>query len=129
MSYCRWSTDDFQCDLYCYEHVDGTWTTHVAATRPIWTPPEGGTLLDLPDPDAGKEAFDAWAVKHKARDDALEKAEHVDIGGPYDGETFRDVTLADFKARLLHLREVGYNFPDYVLETVDEEMAESAEGL
>lgn len=26
MSYCRWSTDDFKCDLYIYEDVAGGWT-------------------------------------------------------------------------------------------------------
>ena len=126
MSYCRWSTDDFRCDLYCYEHVDGTWTTHVASNRPVWTPPEGGTWLDLPDPEDPQEARDAWMRKYRARQEALDKAERVKIGGPYDGQTFKDPTLWEFKARLLHLREVGYNFPDYVLEAVDEEMAEEA---
>lgn len=126
MSYCRWSNDDFQCDLYCYEHVDGTWTTHVATNRPVWTPPEGGTLLDIPKPDEPKEAFDAWLVKHNARHEALDKAEHVEIGGSYDGQTFKDATIDDFLARLLALREAGYNVPDYVIETVKEEVAEEA---
>lgn len=65
MSYCRWTS---QCDLYCYKHVDGTWTTHV------------------------------------------------------DDKTFKDFSLADFKARLLSLREEGYRFPDYALERIDDEM-------
>src|SRR5687767_6611694 len=39
MSYCRWSTDDFQCDLYCYEDVSGGFTTHVAGRRKIWDAP------------------------------------------------------------------------------------------
>lgn len=126
MSYCRWSTDDFQCDLYCYEHVDGTWTTHVAGNRVIWTHPEGGTLFDLPKQEEGDEAFAAWREKRLARHEAFDKAETVPIGGPYDGQTLKDATLADFKARLIELRAAGYNFPDYVLDTVDEEIAELA---
>ena len=29
MSYCRWSSDNFQCDVYCYADVSGGYTTHV----------------------------------------------------------------------------------------------------
>ena len=33
MSYCRFSSDDWQCDVYVYADVAGGWTTHVAAVR------------------------------------------------------------------------------------------------
>ena len=72
MSYCRWSTDDFACDLYCYESA-AEYVTHVKS-----------------------------------------------------GATFIDGDLAGFKARLLSLRAEGYRFPDYVLETVDGEIADGA---
>lgn len=29
MSYCRWSSDNFKCDVYVYADVSGGWTTHV----------------------------------------------------------------------------------------------------
>lgn len=35
MSYCRWSSNDFQCDLYCYEDINGGWTTHIAGSKLI----------------------------------------------------------------------------------------------
>jgi hypothetical protein len=31
LSYCRWSSDNFRCELYCYQDTCGGWTTHVAA--------------------------------------------------------------------------------------------------
>ena len=36
MSYCRWSSDDFQCDVYVYESVAGGFVTHVAANRVVF---------------------------------------------------------------------------------------------
>lgn len=45
---------------------------------------------------------------------------------PYAGERFNDGTRVAFKERLLMLREVGYRFPDWVLATIDEEIAEMA---
>jgi hypothetical protein len=33
MSYCRWSSDNYNCDLYCFEHVDGYYQTYVAGNR------------------------------------------------------------------------------------------------
>lgn len=32
MSYCRWSSDNWKCDLYCYEDANG-YITHVADNR------------------------------------------------------------------------------------------------
>ena len=35
MSYCRWSTDDMQCDLYIYDHCDGYISVNVATRRRV----------------------------------------------------------------------------------------------
>lgn len=39
MSYCRWSSMDYQCDLYIYDDVSGGLTVHVAAGRLAGTDP------------------------------------------------------------------------------------------
>jgi len=120
MSYCRWSSDNFECDLYCYQSDDG-YVTHVASKRvvgdvpplppwPIWSGGDGAMHLNQ------------WIVAVRAQHDYVDKAERIPIGLPYDGETFIDVTLGEFLARLLHLREAGYRFPDSVLDDVREEM-------
>lgn len=116
MSYCRWSSDDFSCDLYCYEHVDGTWTTHVASTRYVGEVP---TLPLFPQVADASE----WIAAKKAQTSWLSKAETAPIGLPHDGETFKDPTLEAFLSRLLALRSVGYSFPDGVLYTVRQEIA------
>lgn len=118
MSYCRWSSDNWRCDLYCYEHVDGGWTTHVAARKRVG-------LDALPNvPDVGTVDPQTWIAAYQAQMAALEKLEFADITLPHAGETFSDPTLEDFKARLLMLKELGYSFPDYVLEAVDGEIAD-----
>lgn len=124
MSYCRWSSEDFGCDLYCYESNDG-WVTHVASQRIEWTPPEGGTLYDLPKSDAGTADFEAWTARRKARSAAFDAAPMHPIGLPFDGKTFTDSTLEGFRERLLSLRAAGYQFGEYVIEAVDEEIAEA----
>ena len=48
--------------------------------------------------------------------------ERIDL--PHAGKTFNDPDLASFLARLETLREIGYVFPDHVLDQVREEMAE-----
>lgn len=118
MSYCRWSSDNWRCDLYCYEDVSGGWTTHVAANKVVGDVPKEA---DLDPPD-----FKNYITTHKAAMAYLETAERKNIGLAYDGQTFNDDTLEDFRSRLLMLRAAGYHFPDYVLEEIDEEINSEA---
>lgn len=66
MSYCRWSCDDFECDLYCYSDVSGGWTIHVAANRHVGKAPSVASAFDKP--------FDGVraAALYKAQSDWLE---------------------------------------------------------
>ena len=116
MSYCRWSSDNWKCDLYCYEDVNGGITTHVAAYRIVGDVPE--VPLSLLKEGKTKEYYDAY----KKQMDFLETAKREKIGLPYDGQSFNDPDHKSFLKRLLHLREVGYNFPDYVIEMVKEDI-------
>lgn len=121
MSYCRWSSMDFKCDLYCYEHVDGTWTTHVAGNKvvsPIF-PDAPWALLTK----GGRIGMFIWRHWHNLHMFTVRRGIRRDIGLKYDGETFKDDSPEAFKETLLMLRAEGYKFPDYVLEAVDEEIA------
>jgi len=97
MSYCRWSSGDWNCDLYCYEDARGGWTTHVAENRY------------------------KYPLKANTEFRHLEK-NLVKIDLPHAGETFNDPTLKAFRQRLVTLREIGYIFPDGVFQEVDEEI-------
>jgi hypothetical protein len=126
MSYCRWSSDDFACDLYAYESVGDTWVIHVAGNRVV------GDIPKLPPfPTAGITGKDdPWIASYhlaaKAQHEFLETAEREFIDLPFAGESLHCDTLQEFKEKMLMLREIGYNFPDYVLETIEEEMANVA---
>jgi hypothetical protein len=117
MSYCRWSSDNWKCDLYCYQHFNGTWTTHVAKNKVIGVVPEELDITSV--------SIEEWAKAHRAAMHFLETAERRPIGLRYDGKTFHDPTLEEFRDRLLHLRAEGYHFPNYVLAGIDEEIAEN----
>lgn len=117
MSYCRWSTDSFRCDLYAYECVDDTWTIHVRALR---IPDDAPRVLPFPRPGGDLQA---WIDSKRALGRYMETCEFLPINGPHDGETFKEPDLESFLARLLYLRNVGYRFPDWVLDDVREEIA------
>ncbi len=118
MSYCRWSSLNWMCDVYCYADVSGGWTTHVAGRRRVREP--------TPEPDIGAVTSREWVEAHRRTMDELDSIPLKDIGLPHDGETFDDPTLEDFRARLVTLRDLGYIVPKYTFEQIDEEIAEQA---
>lgn len=114
MAYCRFSTNDFGCDLYCYEDVMGGYTTHVAAVKVVFDQP-------LPDPvPLNHENPGVWLQRHEQVMQMAKRCGRVPIGLPYDGQTFNDATLDDFLSRLQLLRDAGYRFPDYVFDLARE---------
>ncbi len=119
MSYCRWSSDDFGCDLYCYGSDRGE-ETHVASRRIVGEIPKVGPF---PRGDAPKEEWEAFAARHKAQSEWLKTCEREPIGLAYDGESFLDHSPAEFLETLLMLRAAGYRFPDYVIEDAREEIS------
>jgi hypothetical protein len=116
MSYCRWSSEDFKCDVYAYEHCYGGYTTHVAGNR---------TVGEIPKVDWNADT-DILVAQHRAQMAFLETCERKDITLPHAGETFNDATLEEFRARLIGLKALGYHIPEYVFEQIDAEIAEAA---
>lgn len=119
MSYCRWSTDNYGCDLYCYASEEG-WVTNVAGNRPVGEVP----TLDMSLLSGPHSNLPLFVEQHRRQHKFLTRCEREPIGGPHDGETFIDEMLEKFRARLVFLRACGYRFPDCVLEDVDEELAD-----
>lgn len=118
MSYCRWSSDNWRCDLYCYEGCG--YVIHVAGRR------RAGEIPDdrWADFVQGKITAEEYVELHRLQMEALERCKLVDIDLPHAGETFYADDLETFRDKLLELRQIGYNFPDYVLEEIAQEMAE-----
>lgn len=125
MSYCRWSSDNWRCDLYCYEDVSGGFTTHVAGNRVVGEIPRDPSVLELV---RGTISDDEWTTLHRAALKFLQTAPREPIGLPHDGESFNDPDLPSFLKRITELREMGYNVPDHVFDRVQEEIAASSEG-
>lgn len=116
MSYCRFSSMDWKCDVYCYEDVVTGFTIHLAGQRyPTDIPTTTANILTDPD---------AFMEQHTAQMVALKDCVMEPIGLPGAGETICVDSLDELKTTLLELRTTGYRFPDHVLHAIDEEMAE-----
>jgi hypothetical protein len=115
MSYCRWSSMNWTCDLYCYADITGGWTTHVTPRRRIDAVPEDRQEDFI----AGKISLAEYRQLHCQQIAALARTRFEPLRLPHAGETFHDSTLAEFKLRLLELRQLGYRFPDDVIDQID----------
>lgn len=121
MSYCRFSSDNWKCQLYCYEDVSGGFTTHVASRKHQGEAP----VLDMDGLAHDRITPAEFQTQYDAQSKWLETTELLAIGLKYDGMQFNDPDLESFLARLLHLRDVGYIFPDYVIASVREEIEDA----
>ena len=113
MSYCRWSSDDWKCDLYCYRSVCGNYRTHVAKLKHVGVPVNPYNITD-----------DEYWQSHQEQMEFLDKAEMKKIGLPYDGMTFVDGGLESFLERVNCLKEAGYHVPFCVFERIELEIKE-----
>lgn len=152
MSYCRFSSNNFACDVYVYEDVAGGWTTHVAARKQRW--PLLPLLLS-----AGRMArMSIWAGGRWDREARKVVYEHprrgavfgavlrlsglweqgpyrlwrsltplVPIGLPHDGEQFSDASPAECADRLESLRALGYRVPQRAIDRLRQEAQEAQE--
>ena len=120
MSYCRFSSDDFQCDVYTYADVYGGYTTYVASYKYIFKKP-------LP-PEVDISDSKAWCKRSVKVGKIVDKAKSVPIGLKYDGACFNDDTAAECADTLEMLREEGYRVPQYAIDALREEAMEEEDG-
>jgi hypothetical protein len=119
MSYCRWSTDSFRCDVYAYEDTGGGWTIHVASRK-----------KDLPNvvrqPEIDREWSDsaAWSAAYRLWELNYDAAPWIELTAPSAGMSFNEPSLEAFRDRMQALRAEGLRFPDEVFEAIDDEIAE-----
>jgi hypothetical protein len=121
VSYCRWSSEDFTCDLYVYASDDG-WVTCVAGMRVVW--PDGV----LPDPvPLDPDDVMPWLARSRTVMALLEDVERMPIGLPFDSGVFVDSTPGECADRIEMLRGLGYNCPAGVVAALREEQGENME--
>jgi hypothetical protein len=121
MAYCRFSSDDWRCDVYCYASVSGAWVTHVATNRHVGELPH---VNSWPRFLAGELTAQEFCVLHAEQMRFLETAPRVRIELPHAGETFDDAGPAEMHERLTQLRALGYHVPGYVFAELAAEATE-----
>lgn len=114
MSYCRLSSDDFQCDVYCYAS-EGGFTTHVARLRVLFEEP-------LPPAVSFHHDYAGWFARLQDVTRRVELAARVPIGLPHDGMTYTDSDAHALLGRLEQLRDLGYRIPASALRAVRSEI-------
>lgn len=120
MSYCRWSSDDYQCDVYVYESHDG-YQLHVAGTRR--TPAEPFP----PFVNWHTEGWEKWHARDVKVTEMLDACPRSPIGLPHDGETFEFGEPGECADQLVELKAMGYNVPQYAIDALREEQAEETD--
>jgi hypothetical protein len=151
MSYCRWSSEHFECDVYVYANVSGAWTTHVAGRRLKHRVPDElkAAFPNRGDSDYGAKfmaayrAVEAWRSSlpcdeypvNYAQADGTTKPGvwrvpkdsewiHLDSIGPEAGQSFDDACPGECADRLEVLRAKGFNVPQYAIDGLREDQRE-----
>jgi hypothetical protein len=122
MSYCRWSSDDHQCDIYAWEDCGGSFVIEVASSRR--TPKE-----PFPEHVSPKKDFDGWWARHQAVAKMIDDTESKPLGMAHDGERFTCDTPGVTADKMEYLRGLGYNVPQYAIDTLREEQEEMADAI
>lgn len=122
MSICRFL--DYRCDLYIYESAQGI-ECHVAANRRVDEPKEPDWPICRSDDD---EAVAQYFADYREFMSNLEACEIVKIGLPYDGDWRTFAEWSELLEYVLMLKETGYWVPDWVIESIREEVTEEDAG-
>lgn len=114
MSYCRFSTNDYLCDVYAYDDCAGGITIHIAGTRYVFDQP----LPEHVHFDA--QNLTAWMERHNKVLAMIETATREKISLKHAGESFYGLDAESAAAMMEELRDIGYRFPDGVIEDMRE---------
>lgn len=146
MSYCRFSSMNWRCDVYVYQDTYGGFVTHVAGCRRVIPPiPDimGGRVAmwlyrwcGCAWDKAGKRpvfphfwrgmAYKAWTrfsiYWHRyVHGLSMKMIPLRNIDLPHDTESFNDATPGECADRLEYLRGLGYKVPQDAIDALREE--------
>lgn len=114
MSWCRWSSLDWRCDLYVYESERGV-EVDVAVRRRIIDPES------LPAPIDPAVDIDAWAQRADEVHEIVRRADMIPIGLPHDGEYRTFDTLDEAADWIDELDRMGYVVPEGMTDQMRED--------
>ena len=111
MSYCRFSSDSFQCDAYVYEDVHGGYTIHLASNKVVG---------DIPSVDPSDLTNDPekYLRDHNTLMGFLNTARRESLNLPNNGETFNLPTPGSCAVALMRFRDMGYRIPQYAIDSL-----------
>jgi hypothetical protein len=122
MSYARFSTNAFCSDVYAIKHARGYYKIWVAANR--YEVDRSGLP---PKPDEDEEDFARkLAERQKATMELIKGETPAPIGGPFDGDSYREETAEEALLRLQKIRSAGYNVPQGATSRLRAECEECA---
>jgi hypothetical protein len=125
MSYCRFSSDDFQSDVYCYES-DAGYEIHVAKIRYAYKHPLPPVVVELSS-NMSDEDVSTYLLRERVVAQMVDEADKVEIGLPCDGDFYTMATAEDAAEKLTKLKAMGYRIPDGVIECLLQEAKETAQ--
>ena len=113
MSYCRLSDDDFECDIYAYDSINGGINIHVADSR---------YLGDIPKIDM--TSIDTLVSTRLAQNEFIKGAGTRPIGLSRDGTSYYGLSRCDAVSMLVSLKKEGYCVPDNAIIAIQEDRDE-----
>jgi len=116
MSYCRFSSMGYKCNIYAYQRCDRKYVVHVASYRRFLIPHLlfwPGFISKLP----------RWLILKiwRLNIHLLGLAPRVKIRKKYAGETREFEDIESFEGFLRELKGLGYKFPDSVFWQIENE--------
>jgi len=127
MSYCRWSSNHGECDVYVYESELG-FRLHVAGRRRTKLVPEDiKELFKECHKLDGEEFGKAWVEAYKEElkwSKSLTDDDWEEVPGKYCGESFCFDTPGECAEMLVHLKTTGVRVPQYAIDALNEEQLE-----
>ena len=121
MSFCRFCDNNFHCDFYAYRSRLG-YELHVAVVRsgldPATDPYNVENVLDIP--------VEEWKKMVGANRGSFAQAGRQPIDLPEAGAKYRFATLEELREGIAGLMEKGFLAPDWLLPSLDKEIAGGA---
>lgn len=113
MSYCRFSSDNWESDVYVYEHVGGYFQCHVASAKHKHP---GGA----PCPPLDYTSADTLTATYNLQTAWLKEAVVSPLQLPHV-EDFTTPTAGEMAEQLIGLRAMGYHVPQKAIDRLMEE--------
>jgi hypothetical protein len=108
--YCQYSTNDYQCDVYCYKHADGGFITHIAKNRVV-------TNEGFP-PEVSPQNAQMWIARKAKVAEIVTRAARVPLDMPRSGMTYEHDTPGEAADFLAVLDSEGYRLPLSAIEVL-----------